>query len=172
MQYADAMQLGADGKSVSSRALATSFPAFDGWSHYLGGVVQSDGTTELFGDVYTVVGKTLRVENVVTSDQGATYHDIGVNFNDYSPGLAATGDDKILIGHFHKHRAFVARLNSDGSLDASFGVGGATELQLTSGRRGRLLDTAFRAVAELPDGSVVAAGSYGSGLLLAKFSAN
>jgi uncharacterized delta-60 repeat protein len=68
---------------------------------------------------------------------------------DVAYGIARAPGGKILVTGHSGHELFVARLNADGSMDDSFGIGGRT----TFGWEG-----AGRAVGTLSDGSIVVAG--------------
>ena len=85
--------------------------------------------------------------------------------SDYAHGVAMQADGKIVVvgqsgsspGNLKDTKFALARLNSDGTLDASFGVGGKVMTDFTSG-----YDYAA-GVAVQTDGKIVVVGTTGSG---------
>src|SRR5438046_7026501 len=67
---------------------------------------------------------------------------------------ALQNDGKIVIGGAVGRDAFVARVNADGSLDHSFGLGGMTRINLADG-------DVISDLKILPGGKIVAAGTVG-----------
>ena len=80
--------------------------------------------------------------------------------SDYAPGVAIQADGKIVVvgtaGSWPDTKFALARFNSDGTLDASFGVGGKVMTDFTSG-----YDYAS-GVAIQTDGKIVVVGGPGS----------
>ncbi len=81
--------------------------------------------------------------------------------NDVAYAVAVQPDGRILVagaaGEWSSSDFGLARFNSDGTLDASFGTGGVVRSDFSGGR------DAARAVLPQADGRIVAAGSAGSG---------
>ncbi len=67
---------------------------------------------------------------------GKVVTDFGNGFDDNGAALAIQEDEKIIItgrtGHPSNHQFGIARYNSDGSLDGSFGIGGRSSIDLQS----------------------------------------
>ena len=79
--------------------------------------------------------------------------------NDYANAVAIQSDGKIVVGGYSNGELGLVRLNTDGSLDSTFGTGGKVYTPFTSGF-GYINGLAIQ-----PDGSIVAAGqSYDFGL--------
>jgi len=91
-------------------------------------------------------------------------------------GLVLQPDNKIVVSGYKQDAnfsnvPFLARFSATGVLDPSFGVGGVAEVPVMTG------DNDFSAVCLQPDGKILAAGHYNSGLswftlLLARFDQN
>lgn len=77
--------------------------------------------------------------------------------NDVGTGLAVQSDSKIILGGYYRSASngddfAIARYNTDGSLDSTFGSGGKVTTTFTSG------NDASTAVLLQPDGKILAAG--------------
>lgn len=100
------LQLQSDGKSV------------------FGGSTNVDGSNE------ALVGRYLTNGTLDTSFAGAGYTALTIGSNDSVYGSAIQSDGKIVItgetNQSGQNYIFVARLNSDGSIDSSFGTSGVT----------------------------------------------
>ena len=96
-----------------------------------------------------------------TSGSGYIIQPIGSN-GDYVVSLAIDKNDKILLGGYclngSNYDFCVARFNSNGSLDTSFGTGGYKTISITSG------DDYAYSLAILPIGNILLGGTcnYGS----------
>lgn len=78
------------------------------------------------------------VDNSFGTD-GKVIFNVG-DWNDFGEGVAIQGDGKILIGGHkwisnvqQRHDLFIARLNTDGSIDASYGTSGVATARLVDG---------------------------------------
>ena len=122
-------RLNSDGSLDASFDIGTGFN-FPG---YLSGVrsivVQEDGKI-LVGGSFTIYQGTTRKYIVRLNSDGSydTSFNIGTGLNGTVFSLAVQGDGKILVGgSFTSYqgtaRNYIARLNSDGSLDTSFAIG-------------------------------------------------
>lgn len=108
---------------------------------------------------------------ILDTSFGAGTGKVVSNFSIYGAiarAVALQQDGKyVVVGHaadplnITKDDFFVARYNSDGSLDSSFGIGGSRRIQMSSNAN----DSAF-SVAIQPDGKIVIAGDYSTGTAL------
>ncbi len=85
--------------------------------------------------------------------EGISRFSFGGNPGDLANALALQSDGKIVVAGGAAGQEGVARLNTDGKLDPSFGVGGKSNFKLGGG-----LGDAARDVAIAPDGRIVTAG--------------
>jgi uncharacterized delta-60 repeat protein len=77
-------------------------------------------------------------------------------------GVAVQSDEKVVVSGYviteNDNRAFLARFNPDGSLDAGFGTGGIVADALPASQGGQIYDVAIAG-----DGAIVAAGARNAG---------
>ncbi len=149
----------------------TSFGAFSEYVKTV--VIQSDGKIVVGGGLYNLVmgfpfyelafvrfDSTGAIDTTFGGDGKVT-----IDFRDLVPGLyletvsslKTTSDGKIVVGGYHINaatdsRIILARMNSDGSLDTTFGTNGRV-LHAELGMWDLLIDLVV-----LPDGAIVAAG--------------
>ena len=101
---------------------------------------------------------------------GIVTTDFGGNSADYIDGIALQADGKIVAAGYRFSGSFfhfaLARYNSDGSLDASFGTGGKVVTALTA------FDDLARAVVIQADGKIVAAGEANADFALVRYNAD
>ncbi|MEX1132391.1 MAG: T9SS type A sorting domain-containing protein [Flavobacteriales bacterium] len=116
-------------------------------------VLQPDGKVIIVGS-FTAVGGTTRNRIARLNADGSldTGFNPGAGADDFVTAVAVQNDGKVVIGGFFTtvggtSRNFLARLNSDGTLDASFNTG--------SGPNGAVLDIAVQ-----PDGKVLIGGFF------------
>jgi len=86
-----------------------------------------------------------------------------------SIGAAVAIGDKVIFATGGGTRLGVARVNADGSPDATFGFGGTTAVTVDPYRDGWVSKQSINALAVAADGSIVAAGSFRGHLLLMRF---
>jgi uncharacterized delta-60 repeat protein len=94
---------------------------------------------------------------------GKVITDMVTNEIEEALGVAVQSDGKIVVAGYSDARLALARYNSDGSLDSSFGVGG----KVVNGLVGL-----GNAVAVQPDGKIVVAGETAGDFLLARYNSN
>jgi uncharacterized delta-60 repeat protein len=102
---------------------------------------------------------------------GRVTTDFGNSFDEQASALAIQPDGKLVAGGFSASDFALARYNSDGSLDASFGSGGKVTTDFFGG-----VDSG-RALVIQPDGRVILAGSAtsvttGRDFALARYNSN
>lgn len=134
---------------------------------------QSDGKILVAGDNqedlvlarYTADGTP---DTTFGGGMGYTLLDVG-NDDFASDVLLLPNEQIIIVGGSEDNFALIARFNTDGTLDATFGTGGVTTVDIGG------VFTALSQVARLADGSLIAAGSAFVGgqyeFLLARFTA-
>jgi uncharacterized delta-60 repeat protein len=153
----------------------------------LAAAVQSDGKLVVAGatgDPNTLEGNTALVRYKTDGTLDSSFGSNGVVINDFGgdeewSGLAVLGNGKIVAGGFtgtaENQDFLLARFNSDGSLDTTFGCASPPCTGWTSTGFGAL-DEAY-ALAVQPDGKIVLSGFTGTGFnggdfALARYSAN
>lgn len=110
--------------------------------------IQDDGKIVISGFVlngqnrFQVAAARLNADGSVDNSfgtDGKVIFNVGA-WNDFGEGIAIQSDGKILIGGHkwianvqQKHDLFIARLNTDGSLDASYGTAGVATARLVDG---------------------------------------
>ena len=134
--------------------------------------LQSDGKIVVAGRshrVYTVarynsdgsLDATFGTDGKATLDLAGTYAD------DEGVGLAVQSDGKIVLAGLRNSDSFVARYNTDGTLDTAFGTGGTAVTSIGVGFRGA------RAVAIQSNGRiVVVAGTYDRDFAVVRYNSN
>ena len=122
---------------------------FDGASSYADDLaIQDDGKIVISGFVlngdnrFQVAAARLNADGSVDNSfgtDGKVVFNVG-DWNDFGEGIAIQSDGKILIGGHkwisnleQRHDLFVARLNTDGSLDTSYGTSGVATARLVDG---------------------------------------
>jgi len=110
------------------------------------------------GDLDTTFGSGGQVTLRFSSDAGSP---------DIAAAVIAQPDGKLIVGGTKDWgrsgtQMVLARLNADGSLDATFGTGGSTTP----------IDGELSAVARQSDGKLVAVGSVTSGVVVARYNTN
>lgn len=110
--------------------------------------IQNDGKIVISGfalnmdNRFQVAAARLNADGSIDTSfgtEGKIIFNVG-EWNDFSQGVALQSDGKILIGGHkwisniqQKHDLFVARLNTDGSIDTSYGINGVATARLVDG---------------------------------------
>lgn len=122
---------------------------FDGVTSYASDVaIQDDGKIVITGfalnnlNQFQVAAARLDADGIIDNSfgiDGKVVFNVG-EWNDFSKAIAIQSDGKILIGGHkwianaqQKHDLFVARLNTDGSFDTSYGNNGVATARLVDG---------------------------------------
>lgn len=123
---------------------------FDGAASYADDLaIQADGKIVISGFALNGSENRFHVAAARLNADGSVDNTFGTNgkvlfnvgeWNDFGEGIAIQSDGKILIGGHkwianldQRHDLFVARLNTDGSLDASYGTSGVATARLVDG---------------------------------------
>lgn len=154
--------------SAPLRQAASAAPAAEGAATAVDGqpavVFSADGKTHELPLAFAVQALSGSSDKTFGSG-GVMQMKLGVYLKrDHANALAATADEKILVGGQKDERFAVYRLNRNGTVDKGFGKEG---LAVGTGAKG----TVYKLLV-LPDGGVIAVGSdqyESAGLVLAKF---
>jgi len=123
---------------------------YDGATSYADDLaIQDDGKIVISGFALNGSENRFHVAAARLNADGSTDNSFGTDgkvifnvgdWNDFGEGIAIQSDGKILIGGHkwianldQRHDLFVARLNTDGSLDASYGTSGVATARLVDG---------------------------------------
>lgn len=144
-------------KITTDGSMATTFGVngwavltYDGTTSYADDLaIQDDGKIVISGFALNGSENRFHVAAARLNADGSTDNSFGTDgkvifnvgdWNDFGEGIAIQSDGKILIGGHkwianldQRHDLFVARLNTDGSLDASYGTSGVATARLVDG---------------------------------------
>ncbi|MER5352112.1 delta-60 repeat domain-containing protein [Kitasatospora sp. NPDC002551] len=150
----------ADGKIVTAGRAGINLPGAGGNAQFALARYNTDGTLD------TTFGPSSAVPGTVT------FSFLAVPNTNFARAVAIQADGKIVVAGLagpneQTANVAIARLNTDGSLDTSFGTGGKVLLNVSGG-----LGDGIRSLVIQPDGKIVGAGAAGPNALLVRLNSN
>jgi len=146
----------------------------DGWESAYSAVIQPDGKIVVAGFAQTLVSQDFALVRYNSNgsidstfgDNGKVFTDID-NSTDYARSLALQSDGKIVVGGYTysggKNDFALARYNTDGSLDYSFGINGKVITTISNDQ-----DYAY-SVNIQSDGKIILAGTSNNDFAIARY---